>query len=178
MMEMKIVQHAIPAAMDIGVNCIVLMNVEIMFAPKIRDHVHKDVYPASIRIQMTHAVGAPLDVFSAPVQVHVLRVQSLITGAQHVNKHVTTVQIVANLTAVLPAVMMDITCNTTIRTWAMNVNGVNRGLVLQSVDKDTGEPRAKPRAQSVVVRVHQTHHVQIVNQGIGEVIVKTLVLDA
>ena len=106
-----------------------------MFAPKIRDHVHMNVYPASIRIQMTHAVGAPLDVFSASVQVHVLRVQSLITGVQHVNIHVTTVQNVANLTAVHLAVILDIIyiCITTMRKWAMTVNGVKVRFVVINV---------------------------------------------
>ena len=61
---MRIVQSAIPAAMDIGVNCIVLMNVKITYAPRIRDHVQMAVYPATIRIQMTHAIDAPLDVQS------------------------------------------------------------------------------------------------------------------
>ena len=151
-MEMRIVQHAKPAAMDIGVNGIVLLDVEIMYATRIWVHVQMAVYPATIRIQMTHAVGAPLDVLSALVQAHVLYAKDIITGVQDVNIHVITVQNVANRTAVRPAVMMDIICNTTTRKWVMNVNGVNRGLALPSVDKDFGEVIVK----TVVLNVRLT----------------------
>ena len=64
-MDMWIVLGVKPAVLDIDVKVIVLLDVMVMFATKNLDHAHMVVYLGTIRIQMAHAVGAPLDVLSA-----------------------------------------------------------------------------------------------------------------